>query len=92
MPISNLLLDKSGCLVLLTLFYLYFQVNFECDSYGVYTQRVVFAFNRSVCLFRWLKVTAQPEVIFNRPEDLALTESRRWESRSDVTVVRCPRT
>ena len=67
---------------------LFLQVGFKTDSYGTYKQRVVFSFDRTVYLYRELKVVVQPEKIVNKAADIAITESRRWESLHNIQIIR----
>ncbi|XP_067934309.1 probable helicase with zinc finger domain [Watersipora subatra] len=64
------------------------KVEFKCNAYGVYQQRVVFAMDRERYLYRKLKVTVRPMTMTNPVTDLAVTESRRWDSLPELRIVK----
>lgn len=71
---------------------MFLQITFRCDSYGVYPQRFVLSFDgQSEYLCRELNVTVRREEITSLATDLSITEGTRWETLSDVEIVRFPR-
>ncbi|XP_067948006.1 probable helicase with zinc finger domain [Watersipora subatra] len=64
------------------------KVEFKCNAYGVYQQRVVFAMGLERYLYRKLKVTVRPMTMTNPVTDLAVTESRRWDSLPELRIVK----